>query len=86
MPANVRVEVHAAEVRRLLQGEGEYHGVTVDLERRGAAIAAAAGPGFTVRSFAGHDRHRVHVGAETEEALIRESRDRVLERSIDAGR
>jgi methionine aminopeptidase len=87
MPGNVRVDINSQEVARLLRGEAEYHGVVVDLERRAEAIAAQAGPGFEiVKSFVGHDRYRVHVGANTPQAHVRESRDRVLERSIDAGR
>lgn len=60
--------------------------VSDELERRGKAMADAAGPGHSVRRFQGRDRVRVHVATESPEAMEAEATDRTLTRAIDAGR
>jgi hypothetical protein len=81
----VRVVVHRREIERLLKAEGQYGGVRADIERRGEAVAAKAGPGNNAEGFEGHDRYRVHVYADSIEAKLAESRDRTLTRALDAG-
>lgn len=62
--------------------------IIADLERRGRAIAAAAGqPGdFSVTTFTNGDRARVIVAAETVRAKRAEAKYRVLTSAMDAGR
>ena len=62
-------------------------GVVADLERRAAAIAAAAGEGFATRpAERGRQRARVAVVTETYDAMRSEAKDRTLTRAINAGR
>lgn len=72
----------AAGFRALLQS-GE---VAADLEARGSAIAAAAGPGHEVETYVGKTRVRVTVRTETREAMLAEAQDRTLTNALDAGR
>lgn len=60
--------------------------VQADLDRRAAAIAAAAGPGNAVQSRPSGNRGRATVYTESVEAKRAEAEDRALTRAIDAGR
>jgi hypothetical protein len=86
MAGRVRVVIHRREVQRLLNAEGQYARIRADLERRGHAVAAQAGPGNIVQPFLGHDRYRVHVFAQTHEAKANEARNRSLTRALNAAR
>lgn len=80
--ANVRVVLKRKGMRELLRSPE----VLADLERRGNAIAAAAGPGHQVESETGRNRVRVAVITDTFEAAHAEATTRSLSRSIDAAR
>lgn len=82
MPAKVRVVVNKQAVKALLRS----HEVQADLERRAQAIAAAAGPGFSVRTHVGASRVRVTVGTDDLDAILAETYHQTLTRAIDAGR
>lgn len=82
--AKVRIKVNRKEIRRLLRGEGEYSGVREDLERRGRAVAEAAGPGMEVDTTVGRNRLRVSVRTATPEAVLAEAKDRTLSKAVDA--
>lgn len=82
MARNVRVELHRQAVRQLLRSNT----VLADLERRGRAIAAAAGPGHEVQPYVGRNRARVTVRTATDEARRAEATDRRLTAAINAGR
>jgi hypothetical protein len=77
-----RLELHDEGFRQLLNGPE----VTADLERRGNAIAAAAGEGFEVRTVPGRTRVRVSIFTADIDAIIAEATDHVLTLAIDAGR
>lgn len=86
---DVIIKLNQAEVGKLLKGP-EIH---ADIERRCAAIAAAAIAGSTVEGAVfGHDvvtgAHRAHgmIWTDNVEAMIAEATDRSLTRAIDAGR
>lgn len=57
-----------------------------DLERRGEAIARAAGDGHRVEAEIGPNRARVAVITDTIDAMVAEATDRTLTRALDAGR
>lgn len=78
----VKFKLNSDGVRALLKSPG----VLADLERRGRAIAAAAGEGVEVESVIGPNRAHVTVRTATTEARISEATDRTLTRAIDAGR
>jgi len=64
-------------------------GVKADLERRGQAIAAAAGEGFAAETFSGGyggGRPIVVVRSTTREADLAEAENKALSKAIDAGR
>lgn len=64
-------------------------GVVSDLERRAAAVAAAAGPGHEIRTLAGGNRvrARVSVRTATPEARLAEATNKTLSQAIgSAGR
>lgn len=80
--AKVRIEFHHEgfnEVRKSAE-------VQADLFRRGDAIGAAAGEGFEVRKSVNKTRARVSIITVDEAAMVRQARDHILERSLDAGR
>jgi hypothetical protein len=77
-----RLELNSDGVQALLKSAE----VRADLERRGRAIAAAAGPGHRVAVDVGGKRARVAVITDTLEARVGEARHRSLTRAIDAGR
>lgn len=60
--------------------------VVRDLQRRGANIAKAAGPGHIVETQVGSKRARVAVVTDTFEAMWGEVKRRALTAAIDAGR
>lgn len=80
--ANVRIVLNRRGVRDLLRSRD----VLRDLERRGNAIARAAGAGHRVESEIGPNRARVAVITDTTEAVISEATDRTLTRAFDAAR
>lgn len=53
---------------------------------RAKKVAAAAGPGFTATSRIGKNRARASVKAETFSARVRNSRENILIRALEAGR
>lgn len=79
--ANVRVVLNRAGMRELLRSPE----VLADLERRGYAIAAAAGPGHRVESQVGSTRARVAVITDTFDAARNEAINRTLTSAIGAG-
>ncbi|MEV8028448.1 hypothetical protein [Cellulosimicrobium funkei] len=86
MAAKIRLELNPAGFEEILTGP-EVRG---DLERRGRAIARAAGRGFeastVLLNFGGSPRTGVVVRATTARARRAQARDRVLNRALDAGR
>lgn len=80
--AKVTIKLNSKGMREILRSQA----VLGDLERRAAAIAAAAGPGHVVEGAIGRNRARAAVITATPEAMAGEARDRDLTRAIDAGR
>jgi hypothetical protein len=80
--ANTRVQLNRKAFRELRQSSE----VLADLEARGRRIAAAAGPGHSVRPWVGKERARVTVGTDTFDARRAEATGRSLTRAVDAGR
>ena len=80
----IRVKINSAGARAILRSAK----VQADLERRGRAIAAAAGGGddFEVETRVGANRVRTSVRTATHEGRKAEAEDRALTRAIDAGR
>lgn len=78
--ADVRIEINSAGVAALLKSPE----VLADLERRGQAIAAAAGEGHEVQSWIGRNRARVTVRTATTAARVAEATDRSLTSAIGA--
>lgn len=60
--------------------------VVADLNRRAQAIAAAAGPGFIVKSGSNPSRAWASVAPDTTEAKRAEAEHKALTRAIDAGK
>ena len=81
--ANIRWKLNRREVRALMREEG---GVVRDLQRRGEAVAAAAGPGHEVETYIGRNRARVTVRTATYAARMKEARYRNLSRAFEAAR
>lgn len=79
-----RLKVNSDAVRALLQSPE----VAADLQRRGNAIAEAAGgaPDFEVTSTKNRDRAVTFVKTATIAGKKAEAEDRVLTRAVDAGR
>jgi len=82
MAKRVRIEINKQGVRDLLLSRE----VAADIDRRAGKVAAAAGPGFVVKSNNTSERHRAVVVTDTHEARRAEAKDRALTRAIDAGR
>lgn len=83
MAKNVKVTWHLKNWKALRNSPE----VLADLDQRASKIAAAAGEGFTRRQAqTGKARGRASVGATTAEARLRQSRDNVLQRALNAGR
>jgi hypothetical protein len=78
---DVRIVLNPEGVRQLLKDPG----VLAELERRGRAIASAAGEGMEVQSHVGANRVRVTVRTATVDAQLREATQRVLTNAIGAG-
>ena len=87
MASNIKIELISAGVQQLLKQES-----AAMLDRKGAAIAAAAtanaGPGavFGHETTIGRNRARCTVWTDNFEARHAEAKDRALTRAIDAGR
>jgi len=79
---SVKVKLNRRGVAELLRSTA----VGQDLSERGRRIAAAAGDGFTVTRQVTKSRQRVSIITDTTESRIAEATDRVLTRSLDAGR
>lgn len=60
--------------------------VLADVRRRADRVAAAAGPGFEASSMIGRNRARASVRADTFSARVRNSRQNILIRALEAGR
>lgn len=75
-------KINKAAVRNLARSPK----VMAELERRGRAIAAAAGPGHEVQPFVGKNRDRVTVRTATWSARYHEAAERNLTRAFGAGR
>lgn len=84
MVKKIRVKMNSAGARAILRSAK----VQADLERRGRAVAAAAGgePDFEVESQVGSNRVRTSVRTATQKAREAEANDRALIRALDAGR
>jgi hypothetical protein len=80
--ANVRIVLNPRAPREIRTSRK----VLADLERRGRAIAAAAGPGHRVESSIGKNRARVAIITDTTDAALSEATNRSLTRALDAGR
>lgn len=61
-------------------------GVAADLLRRGEAIAAACGEGYTAQVSPSRRRARVTVNADTPRAMHHEAQHNELIKHLDAGR
>lgn len=81
---SVRVVMNSAAAKALLQSTE----VKTDMQRRGNAIAAAAGgaPDFVVETQDGSARARVVVITDTIQGRLAEANDRALSNALDAGR
>lgn len=79
---NVEVKLIDAAVKQFLRSNI----LGKDLERRAAAIAAAAGEGVEHEVYQGQDRIRARVWTETFEAKRRQAESGTLTRAMDAGR
>lgn len=77
-----RIEFHSEAFAAVLHSEE----VRADLERRGRAIAAAAGHGVEVLVRDYRSRVAVIVTADTHEAKVAEATDKVLTTALGAGR
>lgn len=82
MARDIRIELDRQAVRHLLRSDE----ILADLERRGRAIAGAAGPGHEVQPYVGRNRARVTVRTATDEARRAEATDRRLTAAITAAR
>lgn len=60
--------------------------VLADVRRRADRVADAAGPGFEASSMVGRNRARASVRADTFSARVRNSRQNILLRALEAGR
>ena len=60
--------------------------VLADVRARADRVAAAAGPGFEASSMIGRNRARASVKADTFSARVRNSRQNILLRALEAGR
>ncbi len=78
----LRIELHRDGIRDLLKSPE----VRQDLERRGWAIAAAAGEGYEIESTVGPNRARVEIRTATTDARITEATNHTLIGALDAGR
>lgn len=81
-----RVVLNTEEVKKLLRGEGQYHGVREDLQRRLDRIKQAAGPGHTAAVDQETNRVRGAVWTSSDTARRAESQDLSLTQALDAGR
>lgn len=80
--AQVRIKLNGKGVRQLLLAPG----IAADLQRRGEAVAAAAGDGMEVRPGTSTKRARVSVATATPAAMEAEARHRALSSAIDEAR
>ena len=60
--------------------------VLADVRARAERVADAAGPGFEASSMVGRNRARASVRADTFSARVRNSRQNILIRALEAGR
>lgn len=84
MAGSVRIEMNHAGAEAILKDSA----VLAELERRGRAIAAAAGgePDFQVETQTGSRRARVIIRTATLRGMLGEAKDRRLSSALDAGR
>lgn len=76
------LDVNERAVGEILNGAG----MARDMERRTAAVAAAAGEGFEASVQKGSTRIQASVITATPKARRRQQKHRNLERAVDAGR
>lgn len=60
--------------------------MAAEMNRRGQAVADRAGDGFVCETVIGRTRARAMIFPTTVQALLRERKDKVLTRAIDAAR
>lgn len=60
--------------------------VLADVRARAERVRDAAGPGFEASSMIGRNRARASVRADTFSARVRNSRENILLRALEAGR
>lgn len=84
--AKAEAKLDKAGVRAVLRGQGDAAGVTAAVRRSLERIAAAAGPGHSVRVRVGRNRVRGTVTTSSLKARRNQARDRTLTRALDAGR
>lgn len=60
--------------------------VLADVRARAERVRSAAGPGFEASSMVGRNRARASVRADTFSARVRNSRQNILLRALEAGR
>lgn len=82
MASSARVQLDSKGIEQLLRSPE----VVKDLERRAAAVAAAAGPGMRSGAYQGRDRARARVWTGSAAAKRAEAESRALTRAIDAAR
>lgn len=80
--AKVRVKMQTRGSRAVLQSRP----VERDIADRAARMASQAGEGFEARTIVGRTRALGSVTATTAEAMLAESENFALTRSLDAGR
>lgn len=81
--SKMTVKLNKRNVVHYLKGGG---GVREDIDRRAAAIAAAAGEGMETDGEVGAKRYRASVRTANASAMKAEAKTRSLSRALDAGR
>ena len=78
----IRVKLNREGIRAVQRSAG----VQADLRRRASAMANAAGEGFVSDLFVSDIRARASVGTTDYNSRVRQAKEHVLERAVDAGR
>lgn len=84
--AKAETKLNSKAVRSVLRGEKDAAGVIRKVTGMANAVAAAAGPGNTVRVRVGRNRVRATVTTSTRAARRNQAQNRSLTRAIDAAR
>lgn len=72
--------------RRALEQIAKSPAAQAEVMRRAEKVGAAAGPGFEVSGRVGQKRARASVRADSFSARVRNSRENILLRALQAGR